>query len=310
MGLLALSLLYILTISTASGGGSDEAALLDFKARFCRRSSSSRLVSWNSSTNFCIWEGVTCSRRRRPTRVVALNLPSSNLTGTLSPAIDPPTALTVCLSYNSLSGEFPANLTSCISLKILDLDYNQLGGYIPVELGNKLTQLQMLLLTNNSITGPIPPSLGNLSSLRNLYLDYNHLEGLIPASLGKFPALQELSLEANMLTGKFPALQELSLEANMLTGEFPQSMWNLSTLRVMGVGLNMLQGSIVANICEKFPLMRFFGLNENRFNGVIPSLSNLSRLTDLYLATNNFTGSVPPTMGRLQSLKYLYIGNN
>jgi Leucine-rich repeat (LRR) protein len=97
----------------------------------------------------------------------------------------------------------------------------------------------------------------------------------------------------------------------MLTGESPHSLWNLSALRVIGVGLNMLQGSIPANIGDKFPAMRFFGLHENRFHGVIPSsLSNLSRLTDLYLANNNFTGFVPPTLGMLHSLMYLHIGTN
>ncbi|XP_015621425.2 probable LRR receptor-like serine/threonine-protein kinase At3g47570 [Oryza sativa Japonica Group] len=306
----------LLTIAAASS--SDEASLLAFKAGLTG-SNSSALASWNSSgASFCNWEGVTCSRRR-PTRVASLSLPSSNLAGTLSPAIgnltfprrlnlssnglygEIPTSIGrlrrlqwLNLSYNSFSGAFPVNLTSCISLKILDLDYNQLGGIIPVELGNTLTQLQMLLLTNNSIIGPIPPSLANLSLLQDLYLDYNHLEGLIPPCLGNFPVLHELSLEANMLTG-----------------EFPHSLWNLSALRVIGVGLNMLQGSIPANIGDKFPAMRFFGLHENRFHGAIPSsLSNLSRLTDLYLADNNFTGFVPPTLGMLHSLKYLYIGTN
>ena len=151
-----LVLLSLISILTIAGGSTDEATLLAFKAGLSSRT----LTSWNSSTSFCNWEGVTCSRRR-PTRVASLSLPSSNLAGTLSPAIgnltflrrlnlssnglygEIPTSIGrlrrlqwLNLSYNSFSGAFPVNLTSCISLKILDLDYNQLGGIIPVELGN------------------------------------------------------------------------------------------------------------------------------------------------------------------------------
>lgn len=115
---------------------------------------------------------MTCSHRR-PTRVVALSLPSSNLTGILSPAIGNLTFLRrLNLSFNKLYGEIPArpqasaasgvcrSSTSCVSLTSLVLSNNQLGGRIPLEHGNKITRLQMLALTNNSFTGPIPASLG------------------------------------------------------------------------------------------------------------------------------------------------------
>uniref|UniRef100_A0A0D9UWU6 Protein kinase domain-containing protein n=1 Tax=Leersia perrieri TaxID=77586 RepID=A0A0D9UWU6_9ORYZ len=319
MPALYLHLLCILmTIGTASGSG-DEAALLAFKAGFTG-SSSSNLASWNSSTSFCNWEGVTCSRRQRwPMRVVALSLPSSKLGGILLQSIGnliflrllnlssnvlhgeiPPSLgrlrrlWIIDLGSNSFSGAFPANLSSCVSLTDLNLAYNQLGGQIPMELGDTLTRLQKLRLENNSFTGPIPASLANLSSLHYLNIDFNHLDGLIPEGIGNNPALQKLFLKANSLSG-----------------EFPISLWNLSSLTMLTVDYNMLQGSIPANIGSKFPNMKTFGLCHNQFSGVIPSsLFNISSLVNVFLDRNRFTGSVPPTVGRLPSLSHLSLYSN
>uniref|UniRef100_A0A0D3EJL8 Receptor kinase-like protein Xa21 n=1 Tax=Oryza barthii TaxID=65489 RepID=A0A0D3EJL8_9ORYZ len=313
---LALSLLCVL-MTIGTGTASDEPALLALKAGFSG-SSSSALASWNTSASFCGWEGVTCSRRW-PTRVAALDLPSSNLTGTLPPAVGnltflrrlnlssnqlhgeiPPAVgrlrrlLVLDMDHNSFSGVIPANLSSCISLTILRIQSNpQLGGRIPPELGNTLPRLEKLQLRKNSLTGKIPASLANLSSLQHLSLSYNKLEGLIPPGLGDIAGLRYLFLNANNLSG-----------------ELPLSLYNLSSLMMLQVGNNMLHGSIPSDIGRMLPGIQVFGLDVNRFTGVIPPLSNLSTLTDLYLSDNKFTGFVPPNLGRLQYLQYLYLNNN
>nr|BAH20868.1 putative LRR-kinase protein [Oryza sativa Japonica Group]BAH20869.1 putative LRR-kinase protein [Oryza sativa Japonica Group] len=314
---LALSLLCVL-MTIGTGTASDEPALLALKAGLSG-SISSALASWNTSASFCGWEGVTCSRRW-PTRVAALDLPSSNLTGTLPPAVGnltflrrlnlssnqlhgeiPPAVgrlrrlLVLDMDHNSFSGAIPANLSSCISLTILRIQSNpQLGGRIPPELGNTLPRLEKLQLRKNSLTGKIPASLANLSSLQLLSLSYNKLEGLIPPGLGDIAGLRYLFLNANNLSG-----------------ELPISLYNLSSLVMLQVGNNMLHGSIPSDIGRMLPGIQVFGLNVNRFTGVIPpSLSNLSTLTDLYLSDNKFTGFVPPNLGRLQYLQHLYLVGN
>lgn len=189
----------------------------------------------------------------------------------------------------------PANLSSCISLTILRIQSNpQLGGRIPPELGNTLPRLEKLQLRKNSLTGEIPASLANLSSLQHLSLSYNKLEGLIPPGLGDIAGLRYLFLNAN----------------NLSSGELPISLYNLSSLVMLQVGNNMLHGSIPSDIGRMLPGIQVFGLDVNRFTGVIPPLSNLSTLTDLYLSDNKFTGFVPPNLGRLQSLQYLYLVGN
>jgi len=139
-------------------------------------------------------------------RVVALNLPSHGLGGSLSPAIGNLSSLRFLnlssngfsgdipenlgrlqrlrildLGYNS-SGELPTNLTSCIDLTFLALHYNHLHGRIPAELGfgDKLTRLKILGLAQNNFTGTVPSSLANLSSLTTLSLGFNQLEGTLP----------------------------------------------------------------------------------------------------------------------------------
>lgn len=129
---LALSLLCVL-MTIGTGTASDEPALLALKAGLSG-SSSSALASWNTSASFCGWEGVTCSRRW-PTRVAALDLPSSNLTGTPPPAIGNLTFLRrLNLSSNQLHGEIPPAVGRLRRLLVLDMDHNSLSGAIPGSL--------------------------------------------------------------------------------------------------------------------------------------------------------------------------------
>ena len=112
----------------------------------------------------------------------------------------------------------------------LRLDYDELGGTIPSELGN-LANLRILYLNNNHLTGAIPAELGNLANLQYLHLERNRLTGAIPAKLGDLANLWELDLTGNRLTGDIPAelgnlssLRRLYLGGNRLTGCVPQSL--------------------------------------------------------------------------------------
>ncbi|KAL6897258.1 hypothetical protein ACP4OV_006954 [Aristida adscensionis] len=316
MGAMTLlpSLMAILMIPAVSAG--DEAALLAFKEQVGGRSGA--LASWNGSTGFCSWEGVTCSRQRAA-RVSALDLHGGGLTGPLSPAVGNLTFLrtlnlssnglygeipaslgrlrhlrTLDLSYNSFSGMFPVNITSCISLTIMVLHSNKLGGPIPSKIGETMATLEAISLRNNSFTGPIPVSLTNLSRLQYLGLSSNQLHGSIPPGLGSIQSMWRLELSTNNLSG-----------------ELPLSLYNLSSLVSFQVGGNMLHGSIPADIGNKFPEMQILSLSNNQFTGTIPSsISNLSNLTTLMLSGNRFNGYVPAALGRLQALEDLYLTRN
>jgi len=176
----------------------------------------------------------------------------------------------------------------------LVLDFNNLSGNIPSELGDKLKHLKELSLQNNSFTGRIPASLANLTSLSLLDLAFNLLEGTIPKGLG---VLKDL--------------RGLALAFNNLSGETPISLYNLSSLEILQIQSNMLSGSIPTDIGNMFPSMRGLGLFTNRFTGTIPtSLSNLTSLQELHLADNMLSGYVPRTIGRLRALQKLYLYKN
>jgi Leucine-rich repeat (LRR) protein len=304
----------------STGQESDERALLDFKAK---AASGASLASWsrNGSGSYCSWEGVRCGGQRHPRRVVALDLQSQGLAGTISPAIGnltflrslnlslnalrgdiPPTIGSLRrlwyldLADNSLAGEIPGNISRCVRLEVMDVSGNRgLRGRIPAEIGDMLTVLRVLRLANNSITGTIPASLGNLSRLEDLSLAINHIEGPIPAGIGGNPHLRSLQLSMNNLSGTFPP-----------------SLYNLSSLKLLSMAENELHGRLPQDFGTTLgSSMRFFALGGNRFTGAIPtSLTNLSNLQVFDVSVNEFSGVVPSALGRLQQLEWFNLDNN
>ena len=109
----------------------------------------------------------------------------------------------IYLEYLQLTGEIPKELGKLINLRFLSLNNNQLAGEIPKEIG-KLTNLKWLYLHNNQLTGEIPKEIGKLINLQWLYLNNNQLTGEIPKEIGKFTNLQSLCLDNNQLLGEIP----------------------------------------------------------------------------------------------------------
>jgi Leucine-rich repeat (LRR) protein len=282
----------------------DREALLEFKASLSQQSAA--LVSWNTTSDFCQWPGVTCSLRHKG-RVSALNLSSAGLVGTISPSIGNLTFLKYLnLSYNVLQGEMPStignlwrlqylnfrgnslhggisdSLRNCTGLIYIMLDQNHLTGGIPSWLGG-YPNLVALLLSRNNLTGTIPPSLGNLSSLEALYVHTNQLEGSIPEALGRL---------RNVLW--------LALFENHLSGTIPEAVFNLSSVGAFGVDQNDLHGTLPPNWGNNQPNLVFVYLGVNHFTGSVPaSLANATMIHTLDLGDNNFTGRMPPAIGTL-----------
>ncbi|XP_010269667.2 PREDICTED: probable LRR receptor-like serine/threonine-protein kinase At3g47570 [Nelumbo nucifera] len=293
----------------------DRLALLEFKERIAEDPLGA-LSSWNYSTHFCQWRGITCSRRHQ--RVIALNLESQSLAGIVSPHIGnlsflriitlqnnsfhgkiPPEIgrlfhlRSLTLSNNSFEGEITTNLTYCKSLRLLNLVDNKLVGKIP----NELSTLSMLLglgLSSNNLTGNIPPSLGNLSSLAEISIGYNNLEGSIPDDLGR-------------ITG----LEFIVVSSNNLVGTIPPSLYNLSNISTFSVYDNRLHGEIPGDIGLILANLQWLSVGNNLFTGTIPvSLTNASRLEYIDFSSNEFTGPVPDNLGMLPNLYRIQLSEN
>ncbi|QCE10113.1 LRR receptor-like serine/threonine-protein kinase EFR [Vigna unguiculata] len=273
------------------------------------------LLSWNTSTHFCNWHGITCNITLQ--RVTGLNLHGYKLKGSISPYVGNLSHLRIfdlgnnsfhgkippelgrlsqlrllSVGKNSLEGKIPTNLTGCTSLKRLRLHGNNLIGEIPIQIGS-LRKLQYLLLYNNWLTGGIPSFLGNLSSLTVLSVGTNNLGGDIP---------QELC--------NLKHLFFLSLPVSNLTGTFPSCLYNISSLVVISATKNQLNGSLPPNMFHTLPNLQVLELSENKFSGPIPpSITNSSLLYIFDLSYNHFVGQVP-SLGKLQHVILLSFSSN
>jgi len=95
------------------------------------------------------WAGWAWPVTRHRWRVVALNLNSQGLTGTISPAIGNLTFLrSLNLSSNTLQGVIPPSIGSLMCLRRIDLSENMLTGVIPSNI-SRCISLQVMAIGSN-----------------------------------------------------------------------------------------------------------------------------------------------------------------
>ncbi|KAK1610970.1 hypothetical protein QYE76_034643 [Lolium multiflorum] len=328
-----------LPLATCDETEDDRQALLCLKSQLT--GPAGVLASWtNTSLDVCSWHGITCSTLS-PRRVIALDLDSEGISGSIPVCITNLTSLTrlqlsnnsfhgeipselgilsrlgnLNLSMNALEGNIPSELYACSQLQILDLRSNSLHGRIPPNLG-QCEHLQEINLSNNNIEGAIPSSFGTLPELRKLVLTNNRLTGNIPPSLGSSRFLKYLDLGVNALIGVIPeslanssSLQVLRLMSNNLTGELPKALFNTSSLLDISLQQNNLVGSM-PSVTATSPPIQYLDLTNNHISGKIPSsIGNLSSLIDLRLTENNLSGSIPDSLCQIPALQILAMSVN
>ncbi|XP_009105878.1 receptor protein-tyrosine kinase CEPR2 [Brassica rapa] len=148
-------------------------------------------------------------------------------------------------------------------------------------------------LENANLSGSISPAISSLSKLSTLSLPFNLISGGIPPEILNCTNLRVLNLTTNRLSGAIPDfsplknLEVLDVSVNFLTGEFQSWVGNLTRLVSLGLG------------------------NNNYEQGEIPkSLGTLKKLTWLYLARSNLTGTIPDSIFDLTSLDTFDIARN
>ncbi|CAN6333781.1 unnamed protein product [Urochloa humidicola] len=277
------------------------------------------LATWNNgSTDFCRWQGISCSRLHgHPRRVIALDLEGEGIVGQIPPCISNLTYLArIHLPFNEFHGPMPPALGQLRKLRYVNLSSNTLTGVIPSELG-LCSRLQVLALKNNSIVGSIPTSLSNSSLIQVIHLNQNNLTGEIPSSLGNLSSLVSLYAAVNHIRGDIPDslgglsnIQILDLTYNNLSGMVPSAIYNHSSLMLLGLGNNGFVGRLPSTMGNTLPSIQKIIMSVNKFHGVIPkSLSNATNLLYIYLAQNSFSGVIP-SLGTLTSLQRVILFNN
>ena len=220
------------------------------------------------------------------------------------------------LDYHNLTGEIPVELGQLEQLRRLNLSHNELTGKIPTGLV-RLRRLEYLSLEYNELTGEIPAELTRLRLLRRLHLNNNELTGEISPNLSQLILLQHLWLDINRLRGEIPAelgrlsqLQSLYLNDNELTGEIPVELSRLKRLRHLGLDDNRLTGPIPVELAQISRLQSLF-LHNNQLTGEIPvELAELTRLESLALSWNQLTGMIPVELSQLSQVSWLGLGDN
>ena len=290
--------------------------------------------NWENNTNWLTdkpleeWHGVSVDGDGR---VTDLSLRGSQMSGEIPAELGNLTKLTRLALYRSnLSGSIPPELGNLSNLENLFLYRSNLSGSIPPELGN-LSNLENLFLYRSNLSGSIPPELGNLSNLRELFLNNNQLTGSIPPELANLSNLRSLWLNNNQLSGAIPPelgnvprLLELTLAGNQLTGCIPNALLNLLAHDFAQLGLSfcspvasdpsdraVLKALYEATDGENWENNTNWGNNDQPlalWHGVITDSDG--RVTRLSLRYNQLSGSIPPELGSLANLEWLYLEGN
>lgn len=237
--------------------------------------------------------------------------------------------------YNPLTGYIPKIFGNLTALLYLDLRSSSLSGELPEELGN-LQNLMSLRLSNNSLEGPIPQWLGELRALGSLMLNRNKLEGTLPQSLAGCKGLQILDVGNNRIQGSFPfwtetlpQLRLLILRDNMFNGTLlPTSETQLPfpSLKVFDISHNAFTGSLPHKYLMNFRGMMDVMVNptneQNQFSYYEASVNliwkneerllkiKLTAFATIDMSSNRFSGSIPNSIGILNSIISLNMSHN
>jgi len=129
-------------------------------------------------------------------------------------------------------------------------------------------------------------------------LSYSGLRGTLPSELNNLTALQYLSFRANHISGTLPSLGNLVnlITLDLNTGDFSGSFptWVCSLVNLTSLDLSSYPGT------------------SPKLTGPIPAqISQLNKLTNLYLNDNNFSSanSIPTSFSNLTSLITLEMQN-
>ncbi|KAI7737363.1 hypothetical protein M8C21_028826, partial [Ambrosia artemisiifolia] len=282
------------------------------------------MMNWNTNTDCCVWNGVTCDHSTGD--VIGLDLSCAMLY--VLPTnfnISSSSSLKLLnLGSTGLQGNLPHNIFSLQSLETLDLSGNSLTGHIPSEISllPKLVSLDLsdngidnlviqphifrTLLTNSTILrdlwlskvniGLVLPTYLNISSsLRSLHLSSTNLQGKLPHNIFDLEYLEVLELSWNSnLSGPLPSvntsrsipLRGLALSGTSLSGEIPTSIGHLKSLDL----------KVFPVFIRAMTYLRHLDLSNNDMQGHIPDwIRELGRiqLSVLDLSNNSLTGTIP-----------------
>lgn len=217
----------------------------------------------------------------------------------------------------NLQGTLPAQLQNLSALMDFEVQGNQFSGAFP-SFANQ-NSLQTIIAHGNKFTSFPADFFTGMTSLQSITIDDNPFsDWTIPASIAEATSLTNFSANNASVAGKIPdffgkmaSLQNLLLAMNNLAGELPSTFSGsgIQTLWLNGQkGNNKLNGTIA--VLANMTSLTQVWIHGNQFTGPIPDLSKVTLLRDLSLRDNQLTGVVPPSLVNLPSLKVVNLTNN
>ncbi|KAG8368962.1 hypothetical protein BUALT_Bualt15G0100800 [Buddleja alternifolia] len=208
--------------------------------------------------------------------------------------------VSITLASINLSGRLSSDIQGLSELRTLDLSYNKgMTGPLPTSIGN-VKKLSSLILVGCGFSGPIPPSIGLLPQLTYLSLNSNNFIGGIPPSIGNLSNLYWLDLADNKLTGTIP----------ISTGTTP-GLDLLVNTKHFHFGKNQLSGEIPSQLFNSNLTLIHLFLENNQLTGSIPfTLGLVQTLEVVRLDRNSLSESVPENLNNLTSVQELFLANN
>lgn len=206
----------------------------------------------------------------------------------------------IILPGTNLAGSLPEDILSLSELQTLDLSNNKgLGGPLPSKIGT-LKNLVGVVLVRCNFSGPIPESIGSLQELKRLFLNSNNFMGSIPHSVGNLRNLVWLDLSNNQLDGPIPVSNKTAPGLDLLLNA-----------QHFHLGQNKLSGEVPLGLFSSKMSLIHVILNNNQLRGSIPdTLGLVQTLEVIRLDGNSLSGPVPKNLKTLPSVTELYLSNN
>ncbi|KAI4331775.1 hypothetical protein L6164_016732 [Bauhinia variegata] len=209
-------------------------------------------------------------------------------------------------------------------LAILDLDQTNYfqASFVPNWIFG-LSELISLRIRFNNSQGPIPDAIQNLTLLEHLDLSFNLFNSSIPNWLYSHSHLKSLSLADNNLHGtisneiaKLTSIVSLDLTSNQFEGKVPTSLGYLYNLREIYLSFKKCTQNISAILkilstrCISLQL-EMLGISDSQLSGhLTDQIRVFKNLVGFSLINNSIQGTLPKSLGKLSSLRYLLIGAN
>ncbi|XP_044954835.1 receptor-like protein 3 [Hordeum vulgare subsp. vulgare] len=146
------------------------------------------------------------------------------------------------------------------------------------------------------------------------------LQGHIAPSLGNLPGLLCLNLSNNMLSGGLPqelvsssSIVILDVSFNRLEGDLHElSSTPARPVKVLNISSNLFTGQFPPTTWKAMKNMVALNASNNSFTGILPThfCNSFPSLVVLELSYNRFRGSIPPELGSCSMLRVLKVGHN